>query len=357
MKKILTIVGARPQFIKAAAISHTIRDKHESELQEDILHTGQHYDDAMSGQFFTELDIPLPKYNLGVGSGAHGKQTGLMMSGIEEILLQNHYDGVLVYGDTNSTLAGALAAAKLHIPVYHVEAGLRSFNRSMPEEINRVVADHVSSLLFAPTQTAVHNLRNEGFTDKNIIFSGDVMYDNVLHYSTTALQRTKPILDSYILATLHRDFNTDNPDRLKHILSALNTITEQLDTEIVFPMHPRTRKCIDSMSLKPLSNRIHVVDPLSYLETLAALQRCSLVLTDSGGLQKEANFCRKYCVVLRPETEWVELVEDGAAVLADADEQKIVDATLRLIGQVPPANLHFGNGNAADTIVSRILES
>lgn len=357
MKKILTIVGARPQFIKAAAISHTIKDNHSSEMQEDILHTGQHYDDAMSGQFFTELDIPLPKYNLGVGSGAHGKQTGLMMSGIEEILLHNHYDGVLVYGDTNSTLAGALAAAKLHIPVYHVEAGLRSFNRSMPEEINRVVADHVSSLLFAPTQTAVHNLRNEGFTDKNIIFSGDVMYDNVLHYSTTALQRKKPILDSYILATLHRDFNTDNPDRLKHILSALNTITEQLKTEIVFPMHPRTRKCIDSMSLKPLSNRIHVVAPLSYLETLAALQRCSLVLTDSGGLQKEANFCRKYCVVLRPETEWVELVEDGAAVLADADEQKIVDATLRLTGQVPPANLHFGNGHAAETIVCRILES
>ena len=357
MKRILTIVGARPQFIKAAAISHTIRDNHSSEMQEDILHTGQHYDDAMSGQFFTELDIPLPRYNLGVGSGPHGKQTGLMMSGIEEILLQSHYDGVLVYGDTNSTLAGALAAAKLHVPVYHVEAGLRSFNRSMPEEINRVVADHVSTLLFAPTQTAVHNLRNEGLNSNDIVFSGDVMYDNVLHYSSSALQRTKPLRDSYILATLHRDFNTDNPDRLRHILSALKTIAEKPGTEIVFPMHPRTRKCIDSMMFEPLPKSIHVVEPLSYLETLAALQRCSLVLTDSGGLQKEANFCRKYCVVLRPETEWVELVEDGAAILADADEQKIVDAAFRLMGQTPTANLHFGNGNAAETIVRRILES
>ena len=357
MKRILTIVGARPQFIKAAAISHTIRDNHSSEMQEDILHTGQHYDDAMSGQFFTELDIPLPRYNLGVGSGPHGKQTGLMMSGIEEILLQSHYDGVLVYGDTNSTLAGALAAAKLHVPVYHVEAGLRSFNRSMPEEINRVVADHVSTLLFAPTQTAVQNLRNEGLNSNDIVFSGDVMYDNVLHYSSIALQRTKPLRDSYILATLHRDFNTDNPDRLRHILSALKTIAEQLGTEIVFPMHPRTRKCIDSMMFEPLPNCIHVIEPLSYLETLAALQRCSLVLTDSGGLQKEANFCRKYCVVLRPETEWVELVEDGAAILADADEQKIVDAAFRLMGQTPTVNLHFGNGNAAETIVRHILES
>lgn len=356
MKKILTIVGARPQFIKAAAISHVIRDKYASEVHEDILHTGQHYDDAMSGQFFTELDIPLPKYNLGVGSGSHGKQTGLMMSGIEEILLAEPYDGMLVYGDTNSTLAGALAAAKLHIPVYHVEAGLRSFNRNMPEEINRVVADHVSTLLFAPTQTAVQNLRNEGFKENDVIFSGDVMYDNVLHYSSIALQKTKPLFDTYILVTLHRDFNTDHPERLKHILSALNTISERFDTEIVFPIHPRTRKCIDSMAFVPLAKRIHIVEPLSYLETLAALQRCSLVLTDSGGLQKEANFCRKGCVVLRPETEWVELVEEGAAILADADEKKIIDAAGRLLGQTPPTSPHFGTGVAADTIIKAILQ-
>lgn len=354
MKKTLTIVGARPQFIKAAAISHTIRDKHSTEIAEDILHTGQHYDDAMSGRFFTELDIPLPKYNLGVGSGSHGKQTGLMMSGIEEILLSGHYDGVLVYGDTNSTLAGALAAAKLHIPVYHVEAGLRSFNRDMPEEINRVIVDHVSTLLFAPTQTAVNNLQREGF-DKEVVFSGDVMYDNVLHYSPIALQKTEPLAGPYILATLHRDFNTDNPDRLKHILSALNTITEQLETDIVFPIHPRTRKCIDSMTFTPLSSRIRIVNPLSYLETLAALQRCSLVLTDSGGLQKEANFCKKYCVVLRPETEWVELVKEGVATLADADEEKIVGAATRFVGQTPRTSTHFGTGNAAETIVRKIM--
>lgn len=355
MRKILTIVGARPQFIKAAAISHVIRDRYASELQEDILHTGQHYDNAMSGQFFTELDIPLPKYNLGVGSGNHGKQTGLMMSGIEEILLSNHYDGVLVYGDTNSTLAGALAATKMHIPVYHVEAGLRSFNRDMPEEINRVVADHVSTLLFAPTQTAMENLRKEGFEESRTIFSGDVMYDNVLHYSSLALQKTKPILDSYILATLHRDFNTDNPVRLKHILSALNSITKQFNTPIVLPIHPRTRKCIDSMDFTPLSDGIHIVEPLSYLETLAALQRCSLVLTDSGGLQKEANFCRRYCVVLRPETEWVELVNDGGAVLTDADEKRIIDATGCLLGKAPTVSSHFGKGTAAETIIEHIL--
>ncbi len=355
MKRILTIVGARPQFIKAAAISHMIRDTYHTELHEDILHTGQHYDDAMSGQFFTELDIPLPKYNLGVGSGSHGRQTGMMMSGIEEVLQNNQYEGVLVYGDTNSTMAGALAAAKLHIPVYHVEAGLRSFNRNMPEEINRVVADHVSSLLFAPTQTAIRNLQKEGFTEKEIIFSGDVMYDNVLHYSSIALQKIKPILDTYVLATLHRDFNTDNKERLQHILSALNAIANQLKTNIVFPMHPRTRKCIDSMNLAPFSNFIHIIEPLSYLETLAALQRCSLVLTDSGGLQKEANFCQKYCLVLRPETEWVELVESGAAVLADADEEKIVDAASRLWGQTPNVNTHFGKGTAAKIIVESIL--
>lgn len=357
MKHLLTIVGARPQFIKAAAISHAIREKYADSISEDILHTGQHYDDAMSGQFFSELDIPQPRYNLGVGSASHGAQTAAMLTGIEEVLLSEHYDGVLVYGDTNSTLAGALAASKLHIPVYHVEAGLRSYNRDMPEEINRILTDHVSTLLFAPTQTAVKNLQNEGFKEEQIVFSGDVMYDNVLHYSSIALQRTKPLRDSYILATLHRDFNTDNPDRLRHILSALKTIAEQLGTEIVFPMHPRTRKCIDSMMFEPLPKSIHVIEPLSYLETLAALQRCSLVLTDSGGLQKEANFCRKYCVVLRPETEWVELVEDGAAILADADEQKIVDAAFRLMGQTPTANLHFGNGNAAETIVRHILES
>ena len=235
MKRILTIVGARPQFIKAAAISHVIRDKYSDCISEDILHTGQHYDDAMSGRFFTELDIPLPKYNLGVGSGSHGRQTALMLNGIEEILLNNRYDGLLVYGDTNSTLAGALAASKLQVPVYHVEAGLRSFNRAMPEEVNRIVADHVSALLFAPTQTAMQNLHNEGFGTDQAIFSGDVMLDNVRHYTPIALQSAPPSIPEipFILATVHRDFNTDNPERLKSILSTLCALSDSYGTDIL----------------------------------------------------------------------------------------------------------------------------
>lgn len=357
MKQILTIVGARPQFIKAAAISHTISEKYSKVISEDILHTGQHYDDAMSGRFFTELGIPLPKYNLNVGSGSHGSQTAAMLKGIEEILLSNHYDGVLVYGDTNSTLAGALAASKLHIPVYHVEAGLRSFNRDMPEEINRILTDHVSKLLFAPTQTAVKNLKNEGFRDEEIVFCGDVMYDNVLHYTPIALQKaTEKIPNSpFILATLHRDFNTDNPERLKSILSALNTIADTLNTIILFPLHPRTRKIIDSKDIIVFSDHICLTEPLSYLETLAALQKSCLVLTDSGGLQKEANFSGKCCVVMRPETEWVELVEDGAAILADADKKRIVSAAEKLINHIPPHTNHFGNGDASDKIISQII--
>ena len=280
-----------------------------------------------------------------------------MLKGIEEILLSNHYDGVLVYGDTNSTLAGALAASKLHIPVYHVEAGLRSFNRNMPEEINRILTDHVSKLLFAPTQTAVKNLRNEGFRDEEIVFCGDVMYDNVLHYTPIALQKATERIPSspFILATLHRDFNTDNPERLKSILSALNTIADTLNTTILFPLHPRTRKIIDSKDIIVFSDHICLTEPLSYLETLAALQKSCLVLTDSGGLQKEANFSGKCCVVMRPETEWVELVEDGAAILADADKKRIVPAAEKLIHHIPPHTNHFGNGDASDKILCQII--
>ena len=353
MHKILTIVGARPQFIKAAAISHVIKEKYTNRISEDILHTGQHYDDNMSGQFFTELDIPLPKYNLGVGSGSHGAQTAIMLKGIEDILLSKHYDGVLVYGDTNSTLAGALAASKLHIPVYHVEAGLRSFNRNMPEEINRIVTDHVSSLLFAPTQTAMQNLWNEGFKGNNVVFSGDVMYDNVIHYSS--LSPFTSHLSPFILATVHRDFNTDHPERLNNILSALKTIAEHYNTKVLFPVHPRTKKQLDTFNLHLSPFTFHLVEPLSYLETLAALQKSRLVLTDSGGLQKEAYFCRKGCVVLRPETEWEELVEDGAALLADADKEKILKATEALIDKKIEPSHHFGDGNAAEIIVEKIV--
>lgn len=357
MKRILTIVGARPQFIKAAAISHVIRDKYSDNITEDILHTGQHYDDAMSGRFFTELDIPLPKYNLGVGSGSHGAQTAAMLKGIEEILLSTNYDNVLVYGDTNSTLAGALAASKLHVPVLHVEAGLRSYNMAMPEEVNRVLTDHASTYLFAPTKTAVQNLWNEGFKEEKVIFSGDVMYDNVLHYSPIAAQKTLLAVphSGFILATLHRDFNTDNPERLKNILSTLNDISEQFGTSILFPVHPRTKKHLESLDSTPLSERILLVDPLSYLETLAALQQTRLVLTDSGGLQKEAYFCGKPCVILRPETEWVEIVEEGAALLADATPHRILDAIKKLWDFAPSRPTAFGCGNAAEIIVKKII--
>ena len=380
MKKILTIVGARPQFIKAAAISHTIREKYADCIAEDILHTGQHYDDSMSGRFFTELDIPQPRYNLGVGSGSHGAQTAAMLKGIEDILLSEHYDGVLIYGDTNSTLAGALAAAKLHVPVYHVEAGLRSFNRDMPEEINRIVADHVSTLLFAPTNTAVQNLWNEGFTKEQVVFSGDVMLDNVMHYSkneefvssefgvrsselsgcgsiNSELRTPNSELNNspFILATVHRDFNTDNSERLKNILSALNAVAKKRKTKILFPIHPRTRNKLESLNIHLSPLTFHLVEPLSYLETLAALRRARLVLTDSGGLQKEAYFSGKSCVVLRPETEWVEIVNAGAAVLADADESRIVEGADWMWDNVPPEPKEFGDGHAAEHILEHII--
>ena len=354
MKRILTIVGARPQFIKAAAISHTIREKYSNIITEDILHTGQHYDDAMSAQFFRELDLPQPKYNLGVGSGHHGAQTAAMLKSIEEIILSEHYDGILVYGDTNSTMAGALAASKQHLPVYHVEAGLRSFNRDMPEEINRVVTDHVSTLLFAPTQNAVQNLRNEGFDEKQIVFSGDIMLDNVLHYSKSLTHSHTPT-HSHIFATIHRDFNTDRQERLTNILSALNTIGERYRTDILFPVHPRTRHRIDSMDSKPKTDHIQMVEPLSYLGTLNALHQARLVLTDSGGLQKEAYFCGKPCVILRPETEWVEIVDAGAALLADANPVRILDATEKLWNTFPASPTAFGDGHAAEKIIKKII--
>lgn len=355
MIHILTIVGARPQFIKAAAISHVIRDKYAECIKEDILHTGQHYDDAMSGNFFKELDIPTPRYNLGVGSSTHGSQTAAMLKGVEEVLLSEHYDGVLVYGDTNSTLAGALAAAKLQVPVFHVEAGLRSFNRAMPEEVNRVLTDHLSHRLFAPTQTAVDNLHHEGFDDR-VMLSGDVMLDNVLHYSPLAKQREQ-LPERYILATVHRDFNTDNPERLKSILAGICDAAERIGCEVVFPVHPRTRHRLDSMIDKPDLRHIRMVEPMSYLDTLAALRDCGLVATDSGGLQKEAYFSGHSCLVLRPETEWSEIVDAGAAVLTDADSERIADESCRLWGTRTKEPTEFGDGKASEHIVEEILKS
>jgi len=351
MKRILTIVGARPQFIKAAAISHVIKEKYPDSISEDILHTGQHYDDSMSGRFFDELDIPRPKYNLGVGSAPHGAQTATMLKNIEEVILSNTYDGIIVYGDTNSTLAGALAASKQHLPVYHIEAGLRSFNRNMPEEINRILTDHVSHLLFAPTQTAVQNLRDEGFTESSILLSGDVMLDNVRHYAPIAAASQTPH-DADILLTLHRNFNADSKERLNNILSAIDAFASEHHVHVLFPVHPRTRQMLENMNF----NSIQTTEPLSYLQTLAQLDRSRLVMTDSGGLQKEAYFCGKPCVILRSETEWKEIVDDGAALLADADPLRIRNAAKSLWKTTPNAPTAFGDGHAAEKII-KILAS
>ena len=350
MLKLLTIVGARPQFIKAAAISHTIRDLYSGQIQEDILHTGQHYDDAMSARFFRELDIPAPRYNLGVGSGSHGAQTAAMLRGVEEVLLSEHYDAVLVYGDTNSTLAGALAAAKVNVPVMHVEAGLRSYNRAMPEELNRVLTDHASALLFAPTEAARENLCREGFAHDKVFLSGDVMLDNVRRYASSAI-----LPDCYegeqILLTLHRNLNTDDDKRLKAILSGVDMAAGRLGAKAMFAVHPRVAKAVESM----MFDNIKPVPPLSYHETLAVLQKVRLVMTDSGGLQKESFFSGRPCVVLRTETEWTEIVDCGAAILAGGEERSIVAAAERMwsVKPVPPSQ--FGDGRAAEQIVASIL--
>lgn len=320
--KVVTIVGARPQFVKAAAVSRKLRERH----TEILVHTGQHYDYEMSGIFFDGLEIPQPEVNLGVGSGGHGCQTAAMLSGIEGVLTAERPDLLMIYGDTNSTLAGALAAAKLSIPVAHVEAGLRSFNRRMPEEINRVVADHLSSILLCPSETAVRNLGAEGIS-RNVHLVGDVMLDvlnwareRVGHAHAEALTRLGLDRKQHLLATVHRGENTDDPERLSSILGALNALEEP----VVFPVHPRTRKAINGLA-QPLASHVHMIDPLGYLEMVGVTDSARLVLTDSGGLQKEAYWLGVPCITLRDETEWVETVAAGWNVLVGADFTKVVD--------------------------------
>lgn len=329
--KIATIVGARPQFIKAAAFSRELRKRH----QEFLIHTGQHYDYAMSGVFFDGLEMPAPDANLEIGSGSHGAQTGAMLAGIEKLLIEQKPDWILVYGDTNSTLAGALAASKLRMPVVHVEAGLRSFNRAMPEEINRVLTDHISDLLFCPSQTAIDNLASEGIKT-NVHLVGDVMLDVLNWASARANGRAHEAMrgagvseKKYLLATVHRGENTDDPARLSGILEAFNAIEE----DIVFPVHPRTRKVIKE---KNCAVRPHVklVEPLAYFDMVAMSKGARLILTDSGGLQKEAYWLGVPCVTLRDQTEWVETVETGWNVLTGADREKIVHAARTF---APPA--------------------
>ena len=358
MKRILTIIGARPQIIKAAAISRTINTHFSTQLEEHLLHTGQHYDNNMSHVFFDEMGIPAPTINLGVGSGSHGWQTARMLEGIEQVLLENHFDGVLIYGDTNSTLSGALAASKQHLPVFHVEAGLRSFNMSMPEEQNRIVADHLATRLYAPTQTAVNNLAAEGLSPRTLL-SGDIMLDNTLHYLPLAIHnnilRKNNIEERhYTLATLHRDFNTDQPLRLQAILEALKQIARGSGEPIVLPLHPRTAAKLKEQGL-PLPDGIIPLPPVSYIEMLALEHSAHIVMTDSGGVQKEAYFLQRPCIILRPETEWTEIVADGAALLTDADPQRILHAYNTLANKTIVRQPLFGDGKASEKIITDIL--
>jgi UDP-GlcNAc3NAcA epimerase len=352
--KLVTIVGARPQFIKCAPVSRELRKV----ATEVLVHTGQHYDDNMSHLFFRELDIPKPDYNLGVGSGPHGAQTGEMLKLIEEVLLKELPDYVMVFGDTNSTLAGALAAAKLHIPVAHVEAGLRSFNRQMPEEINRVIADHLSSLLLCPTETAVKNLVQEGITDR-VELVGDVMYEALLNNSQIAESRSTILAQlnlqpqEYFVVTVHRAENTEDGGRLQSILVALQELSAIYP--VIWPVHPRTRKVLEShyQSLQ-ISQSLHLIDPVSYLDMLVLEKRSHVILTDSGGVQKEAYWFGVSCVTLRDETEWPETLESGWNVLAGSDSKRITKSVIEAKPGDLPTGAH-GNGKVANKIVALIL--
>jgi len=380
MIKLLTIIGARPQIIKAAALSRVIKNKFSDKVREIIVHTGQHYDDNMSQVFFDELDIPHPNYNLNAGSGSHGKQTALMIEGIEEILLKEKPNCIVLYGDTNSTLAGAVAASKIQVPIIHIEAGLRSFNKSMPEEINRIICDSVSTLLFSPTKTGFDNLVKEGFKKKNvppysfdnpnIYHCGDVMFDNSLHFSTVAQQKSTILVDNgleegkFLLATIHRNNNTDEPVRLNALFRAINKISTENNIKIVLPLHPRTAKLLSKnlsselYSTVKTNELIKIIPPVSFLEMIALEQNSFLVMTDSGGVQKEAFFFKKPCIILRSETEWVELVNSGSAIIADANEIEIIKAfeKFKKMKKLKFPVL-FGDGNAAEFICQEILKN
>ena len=351
--KIVTILGARPQFIKAGSVSREIL-KHKS-IEEIIIHTGQHFDANMSDIFFKQMQIPKPHYNLGIHGKSHGEMTGQMLEKIEEILLKEKPDWVMVYGDTNSTLAGALAASKLHIKIAHVEAGLRSFNMKMPEEINRILTDRISSLLFCPTQSAIDNLNKEGYADISckIIKNGDVMQDGALFYAKLSQKpQSLHVKPNYILTTIHRAENTDDVQKLKDIVDALNEIA--LEKEIVLPLHPRTENILKINNFH-LNNSIHVIKPVGYLEMIWLIQNASMIMTDSGGLQKEAFFFEKPCITLRDETEWVELVAHNFNVLVGADKEKII-STYNNHNFNNNFNINlYGMGKASELIVKSLV--
>jgi UDP-GlcNAc3NAcA epimerase len=367
--KIITVVGARPQFIKAAAVSRVIREfnKKKGRIQEILVHTGQHYDYLMDKVFFEELGLPRPDYHLGVGSGSHGRQTGIMLERIESVMQKEKPKAAMVYGDTNSTLAGALAAAKLRIPIAHVESGLRSYNSAMPEEINRLLTDHLSTLLFCPTDQAVRNLSKEGIKDggtrivRNV---GDVMYDSILYYSKVAEKKSRILHDlnlvdpqsgfrnpQYYLATLHRAENTDDPERLKSILRALNEVGEE--TRVILPLHPRTKKVTKVYHLFSEFKNIKFIDPLSYFDMLKLEKNAKAILTDSGGVQKEACWFGVPCFTLREETEWVETIKSGWNVLVGTSTERIVEGVSQMEGRgrYLRGNEIFGDGKASQKIV------
>ena len=380
MIKIVTIIGARPQIIKAAALNRAIKNHYSDKITEIIVHTGQHYDKNMSKVFIDELNIPEPNYNLNVGSASHAKQTSDMIIGIESVLNETNPDFLILYGDTNSTLAGAIAASKIHIPIVHIEAGLRSFNKTMPEEINRIMCDHASTLLFSPTATGYNNLIKEGFDPNSktpynadnpgIFHCGDVMYDNSLFFKSVALNNSTVMndnnleKDNFILCTIHRDNNTDDPSRLNAIFGSLNRISNKDKITLVIPLHPRTRKLLDenldaelfaSINSNP---HIKILPPVSFLDMISFESNCKMVMTDSGGVQKEAYYFNKPCVILRSETEWVEIVEEGAAIVANADEDKIIQSYNKLKNmntRIFP--LIFGDGKAAEFICKTLLRS
>lgn len=374
--KIVTIVGARPQFIKAATVSRAIAahidriddqriaddSKRLETLNEVIIHTGQHYDENMSQVFFEELEIPKPHYNLGIGGGTHGRNTGRMIEGTEAVLLNEKPDWVLVYGDTDSTLAGALAAVKLHIPVAHVEAGLRSFNRRMPEEINRILTDHASDLLFPPTETAVRNLSQEGVSGSAVCKVGDVMYDAAMFYAAKALkkshilERLNVVSEKYLLVTVHRAENTDSPQKLTIIMNALNLIA--IDIPVILPLHPRTKNKLRALDLIPHKSLI-MIDPVGYLDMVMLEKNAAAIATDSGGVQKEAFFHQVPCVTLRAETEWVELLQLGWNRLAKPDSvDAIISGVNACVTSTPVLDENpYGTGESASLIVNRLIKS
>jgi len=357
--KIITIVGARPQFVKAAALSRKFQE-YRSDICEVIIHTGQHFDKNMSDVFFEEMEIPQPHYNLNIHGLSHGAMTGQMLEGIEKILQDEKPDYVMVYGDTNSTIAGALAAKKLHIKVIHIEAGLRSFNMRMPEEVNRILTDRISDILYCPTQTAIDNLNKEGYKniDTTYVLSGDLMQDTAIFYKEKSDKVSTIISDlgltkgEFVLGTIHRAENTDNETRLKSIVSALNTINTT--TKVVVPLHPRTAKILKS---KGIAVEFTIIDPVGYFDMLQLIAECKLVMTDSGGLQKEAYFFNKYCITLRDETEWVELISNGYNTIVGADGDKIITAANEYLGKTfhKTAEL-YGGGTAAHNMCEHLIQ-